>query len=287
MLPPCGVCWYIVHWSTTDYEPCSFQAPAIQKMSRSQIFITDDCNAYLLLLKDSVFLIAVTVKQSNAQIMLSMIWPDRKVARFVSRISGWLYTMLMGLIRLFGALNFFYLGSKGDAVVRALTSHHCGPGSNPGVDVICGLSLLLVLSFAPRGFSPGTPVFPSPQKPTFPNSNSTRNQVDEEPLCGCATSKLLFIYLFILPWKVRTWRGLDPRRSFRLLILWESARFVATIPLKVATAEISFCSRVRQATHRDTYLNLRSEDVALLCVGNIFGGRPDSCPCYFTVPLAN
>ena len=32
----------------------------------------------------------------------------------------------------------------------------------PGVDAICGLSLLLVRSFAPRGFSPGTPVFPSP-----------------------------------------------------------------------------------------------------------------------------
>ena len=30
------------------------------------------------------------------------------------------------------------------------------------------LSLLLVLYSAPRGFSPGTPVFPSPQKPTFP-----------------------------------------------------------------------------------------------------------------------
>ena len=93
--------------------------------------------------------------------------------------------------------EFFYLGSKGDAVVRALASHQCGPGSNPGVDAICGLSLLLVLSFSPRGFCPGTPVFPSPQKPTFSNSNSTRNQVDEEPLCGCATSKLLFIYLFI------------------------------------------------------------------------------------------
>ena len=53
------------------------------------------------------------------------------------------------------------------------------------------LSLLLVLSFAPRGFSSGTPVFPSPQKPTFPNSNSIRNQVVEEPLCGCATSKSL------------------------------------------------------------------------------------------------
>ena len=60
-----------------------------------------------------------------------------------------------------------------------------------------GLSLLLVLSFAPRGFSPGTPVFPSPQKPKFPTSNSTRNQVDEEQLCGCATSKLSFIYFFI------------------------------------------------------------------------------------------
>ena len=57
-----------------------------------------------------------------------------------------------------------------------------------------GLSLLFVLSFALRGFSPGPPVFPSPQKPTFPNSNSTRNQVDEEPLCGFATSKSLFIY---------------------------------------------------------------------------------------------
>ena len=79
-------------------------------------------------------------------------------------------------------------------MVRALASHLCGPGSNRGVDAICGLSLLLVLSLAPRGFSPGTPVFPSPQKPTFPNSNSTRNQVDEEPLCGCATCKSLFIY---------------------------------------------------------------------------------------------
>ena len=52
-------------------------------------------------------------------------------------------------------------------------SHQCGPGSIPGLGVICGpVSLLLVLVLAPRGFSPGTPVFPSPQKPTFPNSNS-------------------------------------------------------------------------------------------------------------------
>ena len=85
------------------------------------------------------------------------------------------------------------------AVVRAVASHQCGSGSNPGVNATCGLSLLLVLSCAPRGFFfPGAPVFPSLQKPTFSNSNSTRNQVDEEALCGCATSKsLLIIYLFI------------------------------------------------------------------------------------------
>ena len=64
--------------------------------------------------------------------------------------------------------------------------------------LICGFSLLLVLSFAAIGFSAATPVFPSPQKPTFPNSSSTRNQVDEEPLSGYANFKSLFIYyLFI------------------------------------------------------------------------------------------
>ena len=73
------------------------------------------------------------------------------------------------------AQNCFVQGSKGGAVVRALASHQCGPGSNPGVDAICGLSLLLVLSLTPTGFSPGTPVFPSPQKPTLPNSNSIWN----------------------------------------------------------------------------------------------------------------
>ena len=58
------------------------------------------------------------------------------------------------------------LGSRIGAVVRALAFHQCVPGSIPGLGVICGLSLLVLYS-APRGFSPGTPVFPSPQKPTF------------------------------------------------------------------------------------------------------------------------
>ena len=37
-------------------------------------------------------------------------------------------------------------GARDGAVVRALTSHQCGPGRN----AICGLGFLLVLSFAPR-----------------------------------------------------------------------------------------------------------------------------------------
>ena len=60
--------------------------------------------------------------------------------------------------------------------MRALASHRCVPGSIPGPGVICGLSLLLVLYSAPRGFSPGTPVFPSHKKPTFLNSNSIWKQ---------------------------------------------------------------------------------------------------------------
>ena len=68
---------------------------------------------------------------------------------------------------------------------------------NPGVDAICRVSLLLVLSFSPRGFFPCTRF-----SPLLKNQHSkfslTRNQVDEEPLSGCATSKSksLFIYSF-------------------------------------------------------------------------------------------
>ena len=58
------------------------------------------------------------------------------------------------------------MASRSGAVVRALTFHQCGPGSISGFYAICGLSLLALYS-APRGFFPGFPVFPSPQKPKF------------------------------------------------------------------------------------------------------------------------
>ena len=69
-------------------------------------------------------------------------------------------------------------GSRDGEVVRPIASNKCGPGSIPGLAVMCGLSLLVVL-LAPRGFSPATPVFPSPQEPTFPNSNSNSDPDSE------------------------------------------------------------------------------------------------------------
>ena len=57
------------------------------------------------------------------------------------------------------------------------------PVSTPYVVWVCFGSLL-----CSERFSAGTPLL----KNQFSNSNSTRNQVDEEPLCGCATSKSFF-----------------------------------------------------------------------------------------------
>ena len=53
-----------------------------------------------------------------------MILPNRKRVKSVQGEQGW----------------------RSAAVVRALASHKCVPGSIPGPDVICGLSLLLFSS---------------------------------------------------------------------------------------------------------------------------------------------
>ena len=47
-----------------------------------------------------------------------------------------------------------------------LASHQCGPGSITRFCVICELSLFVLCS-APGFFFLGTPLFPSPVKPTF------------------------------------------------------------------------------------------------------------------------
>ena len=51
-------------------------------------------------------------------------------------------------------------------------------GFDSGLVATCGLNVLLVLYSAARGFSLGSPVFPSPQISSFLNSNSI----------GCKTS---------------------------------------------------------------------------------------------------
>ena len=124
-------------------------------------------------------------------------------------------------------------GARDDAVVRALASHQCGPGLNPGVDAICGLSLSLVLSRAPRGFSPGTRVFPSPQKPTFPNSNSTRNHADRRrtTLWMCYLQiTIYFIYFILFLKKAHCSQGKSPQPlKTALLWLWQKYAELLTL----------------------------------------------------------
>ena len=76
-----------------------------------------------------------------------------------------------------------FRGARDGAVAKALTSHlaMCPEFKSRGrrhmwVEFVVG-SL-----FCCERFSPATPVFPSPQKSTFANSNSIRNRVDKDVL---------------------------------------------------------------------------------------------------------
>ena len=72
----------------------------------------------------------------------------------------------MGVIRASAILAIDNSFRTPNAVVRALASHQCGSGSILRLDVTFGLSFLVLYS-APGGFSSVTPVFLSPQKPTY------------------------------------------------------------------------------------------------------------------------
>ena len=76
-------------------------------------------------------------------------------------------------------------------------------GSNPGINAILIYRVEFVVGslLCSERFSPGTHVFLSSQTQTFPSSYSTRNQGDEEPLCRCATSKSLLLFIIIF-WAV-------------------------------------------------------------------------------------
>ena len=61
-------------------------------------------------------------------------------------------SLATGLVFIIYNCPWLKLSCRDGAVVRALASHQCGPGLIPGLGVICGLSLLLVLVPAPRVF---------------------------------------------------------------------------------------------------------------------------------------
>ena len=69
----------------------------------------------------------------------------------LSSFSGFsVFTSLSAFTYLTDSISFIS-GCRDGAVVRALASHQCGPGSIPRSGVICGLSLMVLFS-APRGF---------------------------------------------------------------------------------------------------------------------------------------
>ena len=100
-------------------------------------------------------------------------------------------------------------GSKDGALVRALTSHQCGPGSIPGPSVLCGLRFLLVLVPAPSVFAAFSGFLPS-SKTNISNSNSIwcvssiskpcrhngkrANLLINLPFCRCVSLASSFVY---------------------------------------------------------------------------------------------
>ena len=134
-------------------------------------------------------------------------------------------------------------------MVRALSSHQFDPGfksqfqRHMWVDFVVG-SLLC----SERFFS-GYSGFPSPQKPTFPDSNSTRNQVDGGPLSGCATPISLFI-LFI-----RSFTRSFVRSFIRSLLvyLFTLLSFLFLSLLGTEEGKIHKCSKTYSSQFLETY----------------------------------
>ena len=79
-------------------------------------------------------------------------------------------------------------------MVRVLASHHCGLASNSGVNHMWVEFDVDSFLCSKRFFTRYSGSLLLPYKPTFPNSNLTRNQIVKEPVSGCATFKSSFIY---------------------------------------------------------------------------------------------
>ena len=87
------------------------------------------------------------------------------------------------------------------------------------------------LSLARRGFSPGTPVFPYAQKPSFANSDSTRNQVDE-------ANHNHYLFYFYIYWRPNY--GLAQTATFAMMKqAWNQANLAFYNKLTTAKMRIS------------------------------------------------
>ena len=88
-------------------------------------------------------------------------------------------------------IKLFHLTEpKNECLVLSRYPHSAGIIGLTGFKLFLDVGSLLCF----ESFLSGYPGLPSRQKPTFPNSKTNRNQVDEEPLSGCVTFKSLFYF---------------------------------------------------------------------------------------------
>ena len=91
---------------------------------------------------------------------------------------------------------------------HSVVSNHCDLGWNPDVDIVCGLSLLLVLSLALRCYLLGTLVFPLPKNPHFQiliSSRTCSRQRASLWLCYCKKHLLILSIKFVVSWACYCW----------------------------------------------------------------------------------
>ena len=83
-------------------------------------------------------------------------------------------------------------------MVKALASHQCGPGSNPGISYAMWVEFVVGSLLCYEKFFSGCSGFPLSSKTDISKFQFNQESVNEKPLCGCRTSKSLFQYLFYL-----------------------------------------------------------------------------------------
>ena len=117
-----------------------------------------------------------------------IIWNKIWFFLFITLRTAWCLTIARPQkIRLYK--NSKCCGAREGAVLLALASHQCGPGSSPGVDAMCGLSFVVGSLLCSERFFSGNSGFPLSSKTNNSKFQFDQESVDEEPLCGCATSK--------------------------------------------------------------------------------------------------